>query len=528
LLLDVRVRRDPDRGEFLIAFPATPDRQSARLDAKVHAIDRRRPAMSRPTVVPVVAIMLAVCVVSGGAPVAAEGAGRGQEAGAGPDHAGPVAERRIVVHVTDDDGAPVADASVEALARDRSLTVARTGADGVARLSLAPGSPVAWIVALKPGAGLDYAGVDPIRAARGLRADEWSDEVLLTLRGARTVGIRAVDADGGPIAGVRFAPWAIRSTDRPHAVNLGASFIATATSAADGVARFDWIPRETWDEVDTTFLVQSPGYHWADPPDDVYPGEDDVEVTARLRPLTTITGRITLDERPPGGLAVVAEGRGDTVHPWRARARAGLDGRYTLAVAPAQTYTLTVVDDVWTATRTGVRVDDGPVGEVNLALTRAVSIHGRVARPDGTPVAGELVLLGVERGAGAPGDRLATGYWAKFASVGLQRWTFTDVAGRYAFRVGPGDHLVLAVGGSPGGIHEPRRVSVDASAPDDIRVDFESHAVGDAVATSAAPYRLMAGELFEYAFHPASRTAWRDDNGACMQCHRPRRERPGR
>jgi hypothetical protein len=358
----------------------------------------------------------------------------------------------------------------------------------------------------------------------GRPVEELADGPWLVLDGARTVRIRAVDADGAPLAGVRFGPWILGRADRDAPVNLSASFVASAVSGADGTAVIDWLPRETVAEAGATFLVRTPGLHWPDPPEDLFPLEQDREIVARLRPAVPLVGVARSPEgRPVSGLTVLAEGRGDTVHVGRAVGRTGLDGRYELPVAPEQTYTVTVVDDRWAATRQGVVVGDGPDPvEADLALTGALSVEGRMTRPDGAPVAGELVLLGIAPDAPPAEPTRLTGYWARIGGAVLQRATRTDQDGRYAFGVAPGDYLLAAVGAGPAGIHEPQRITAAADGGD-VRVDLTKEAGVDVIGTSVAPYRLLAGAVYEYAFHPASAAASSSPERACMQCHRPHR-----
>jgi hypothetical protein len=301
--------------------------------------------------------------------------------------------------------------------------------------------------------------------------------------------------------------------------------MANAVTDAAGVATFDWIPRDATEEVGSTFQVRSPGFHWPDPPESIFRVADDVEVTARLLRSSVITGTVTMpDGRPaPPDMLVVAEGRGDTVHVGRAVARTELGGRYTMHVAPQQTYAVIVADDFWIARRDGVVVaEDTLVEGVDLTLDEGVQLQGRLTY-QGDPVAGELVLLGLTRPARERADAGPDGYWQRFEDVVLQRTAFTGRDGRYSFRVSAGEYVLCAMDAEPGDIHEPQRITIRAGQDTDVRRDFVKSGTVGVLGTAGGPFRAMRDEVYEFAFQPAWKAGRRDGAKACMQCHRPHR-----
>ena len=96
--------------------------------------------------------------------------------------------REIAVHVIDALLVPIAGASVEAEGDFAVLDEATTGPDGSAKLYMPADAQVTWIVALKSGAGFDYAEFDVINVGgytlAGTSPDDLPGTVSLTLGGA--------------------------------------------------------------------------------------------------------------------------------------------------------------------------------------------------------------------------------------------------------------------------------------------------------------------------------------------------------
>lgn len=424
-------------------------------------------------------------------------------------------EYTLLIKVVDQDGAAVADASVEATSRDRVLALTRTDATGLARLHFPATASVQNVIALKAGVGFDYlTWADRPRLAR-----EMHPEIAFALDGARRAEVRAVDVDRAAVAGMRFAPWMIFKPGHAVAANLTASHIAASMTDENGIARFDWLPKDVNPDLCSTFILQSPGFYWANAPEDAITASGDVRIVATLQPTVLLRGTITLpDGRFAYDIEVQAEGMGESVHPWRNRTRTKLDGSYELALAPNHTYTITAVGGIWAAARHGVVVPDvESVRHIDLTLSEAGRISGQITRTEGEPVEGELVLLGMLKPNVDANLENVRDYWTKFGELAIQHVTFTDHDGRYAFQVPLGQYLISSlVFDRPGGIHSPRQVRVEFGAHG-VQIDFSKR--GRAVlGNSAAPYKATLHEVYEYAFRPASTTSIA---AACRQCHQP-------
>jgi beta-lactamase regulating signal transducer with metallopeptidase domain len=452
------------------------------------------------------------------------------------DSLAPEAGRPLAVEVVDGDGAPVESAGVEVLANHRPIASGLTDDQGLATLTVPPDAIVQWVVAARSGAGLDYHECFPsaksgvAAALPGAPVRDLPARIELVLDGARVIRIHAVDPDHQPIRDARFVPWRITRRHKRFPVNLSGSDLAAVDSDADGTAAFDWIPRETWNDPGTTFLVRGRQHHWPDAPETLYPGEEDIDVTARLIPNTTISGTVSFaDGRPAANVIVVAEGRGDTVHLCRASTETAADGTYRLDVYPDQTYIVTVRDADWSASRLGITVGvDQPASDVDLALTEGTLIHGRMTWEDSEdrPVAGELVLLLFED-AQLPKRierAMLSGYWKQnFEAVVHHRAAVTDADGRYSFRVGPGDYAICGNGSLTGNLHRPMKFTVPPEGLEGLQFDMPKARASSVLGTTAAPIRVRGSELIEYAFHPA----WKNTQDVgCRQCHQPHREQP--
>ena len=139
---------------------------------------------------------------------------------------------------------------------------------------------------------------------RGAAAGELPEHVGLMLEGGRTARIKALDAEGRPIAGTGFVLWLLKKDGRSSEVNAFSRSIV-ATTGPDGVATFDWLPV-------TKDLLQ----FW--PTDDAYANRRVVVEEEQTQPVTTrlvrteaIRGRVVhADGTPAAGIWLEAYGSG--------------------------------------------------------------------------------------------------------------------------------------------------------------------------------------------------------------------------
>ena len=394
---------------------------------------------------------------------------------------------RLAVAVAGTDGTPAAGVPVYALARRRPVASGLTGPDGRAELLLPRDAPLMQTVALKPGVGFAFTRHDLDGGPGKLAPTPNRVSLRLSPPAAHRVTVLAADpvdpdAPGTPLAGARVTAGSFRLPGESNSANIHADFTAV-TTGPDGVAAFDWLPADVTGWI--SLSVSADGYERirsfvptgdsgdADIPD-FNPTATPAAQTLTLSPTATFAGRVTLaDGAPAAGVMVRAEGQNwdiDTNHYERDLAFTGPDGRWELEIRGRASYLVvplpgspSVYEErepagglAAAALGRDEPVTVAPGGRfdgLDFVLTEGTRVTGTVTR-EGKPVADHTVGLDT-RGAPAPagantvnGDRL-----------GLPRWTKTDAAGRYAFRVGPGDHSLTLFDGEVVGGRDRRAIA---------------------------------------------------------------------
>ena len=341
--------------------------------------------------------------------------------------------RTVTVRVKDAAGAAVPGATVAAVSFGYEQK-ATTGADGSAALRVAADAKVYWVVGLKGGVGFDY--FENVQSRTQIDAPPLPADVSLTLDGAVTVRVKAVDAAGNPVAGQKFTPWYISKPGKVEHANIGGASVAKAATDAEGVAVFDWLPKPA--EPAVPFLSW-PDARYSCPKPPVYEPGGPTELTAKLLRNARLSGVVRFpDGKPAAGILVQAEGRGATNHYGRLFARTNGDGAFSLDAPSEQSYIISVYDTEWAArSRTGVVVHEGESrAGLDFPLGKGTLLTGRVVLgPERTPQAGKNVTLIQE---GAPLSEAFRGIEAEGSTESLVRFTETDADGRYRLRVGPG------------------------------------------------------------------------------------------
>jgi beta-lactamase regulating signal transducer with metallopeptidase domain len=332
--------------------------------------------------------------------------------------------RKMTVRVTDAAKKPVAGAAVGVLegSSGRLLTHAETDAHGAVSLRVPRDAQVFQVVALKPKVGFDY-----FENYRSWPADNIGDppaQVDLTLNGARTLSVHAVDAADKPLASIELQPWTFKKKGKLYYANMGGSeplkYIAAQTDR-DGLAAFEWIPTD----METILDVLYDGQEYCLPnrlsQNPMPPYET---LTAKLVRKTSIGGKVTLpDGKPAAGVLIQVVGV-----PFRKDVRTKADGSYSLLVDPNQYYIIAVTDENWAArSYTSVVVgQEGPPVRFDFQLSKGTILRGKVTFGPGDKPAPKQTIRLFEPG----------------ISVPLVRWAETDAAGRYAIRVGPGYYQI--------------------------------------------------------------------------------------
>ena len=348
--------------------------------------------------------------------------------------------RELSVRVVDAQGAPVAGAAVQTIGSYVPIAEARTDDAGQAAIRLPVDAPVESVIALGSGLGFDY--LDHTNNRRPRPAAELPEEVTLTLGGARTVHVRAVGTDGGPLEGIELYPWLIQLPGRQESANLGGTRLVDKTTGADGVATFDWIPAGM--ERGMTFFNRASGYHAPERTDLEPDALSGTTLTTELYRRGSIRGRVTLpDGAPAEGIRLEARGTGGGfANSSRATAWTAPDGTFAMDVDPTQAFVVAVIDDRWGApSHVGVIVHEGEeVDGVDFRLGPGAVIRGTVIVGEASePVADQGIML-VQSGGKIPDElERGDGFWHEVRST---RWVNTDADGHFEIRVGPGTYKV--------------------------------------------------------------------------------------
>jgi beta-lactamase regulating signal transducer with metallopeptidase domain len=369
--------------------------------------------------------------------------------------------RQVAVIVKDANGRPVGDAGVEVIHAYEPLPFVRTDAKGIALLRIPADAKVGWVIALKSGVGFDY--FENYQSLQSRERPPLPERIELTLDGARTVRVEAVDSSGRPLPDVPFVPWTIQKPGKIADANVAGSSLIVSRTDERGIAVFDWLPKEMVDG--SAFLVVRNENLFCPKAPVLKADGNDAVLTAKLLRTVPITGKVLFpDGSPVPNVLVQVEGRGNTNHYCRCFARSDAEGKWKAMAYPDQSYVITALDEEWaTKSIIGLIVREGaPLDDLNLQLIKGTVIHGKVATAnDDKAVAGQTVTLKV-MGGKLPAE------WRGFGEedASLIRWAKTDDEGRYRFRVGPGEYELWG-----GDWRDKRQVTVGSE--EEILEDFQ-------------------------------------------------------
>ena len=379
-----------------------------------------------------------------------------------PPHALRVTVRRA-------DGAPVAGVPVLAFAALSPVAVGASGPDGAADLSLPAGSPLRAVVAVRPGAGFGYALTE--RPGPGEDAPPPPDRVDVRLSPTFTHRVRCVTTDPAtgetvPAAGARVSVWTVSQPGRASYVNLSGVGFAKTVTGPDGIAIFDWLPKDFERAIPLWVGGEDgEGGGYGRVRASISADDPAAEQTVTLERLATLAGRVTdPDGSPAANVTVRAEGTFSTPDITENERRSTVtdaDGRYELTVranaaflvvplpGSATMYEETDPPSELAAAAAGtdepiVIPPGGRRDGVDFTLSEGELLTGAVTRgegPDAEPDAGVTVLLNMK---GEFPEELKHPDNRFVHSLDLPRWAKTGDDGRYAFRVGPGTYNLTA------------------------------------------------------------------------------------
>lgn len=353
------------------------------------------------------------------------------------------------VRVINGDGTPVAGAQTAMELSQPSIPVSGvTDASGQARLRFPSTQHVKSVVAWKESLGLDYRLYQLSRGERAAGTNKppefpETNEVTLTLTGARPLSIRVVDDQQQPVAGARIYPWLLNKDIENNHLNLSqyrGQF--QVNSDANGMATIPWLP--AWQQTPVEIWSKWPGFVQTRTTYD--PKTSAGSLAVSMSRLVPIRGTVRdADGRPVGGITIAASGAG--YGPDSARETAVTDdtGTYELIVEPNQIYLLlSLHNKLASAPHTGFAVlPNTPVAGRDFTLRPATRVHG-ILRDESSqqPLTNQRVLV-YQHGTALSDlkENLLPNPEGSRRSV-RPRWTHstrTDDSGRFEFLLGDGN-----------------------------------------------------------------------------------------
>ena len=283
-------------------------------------------------------------------------------------------------------------------------------------------------------------------------------DLALALNPERIVRLVITDASGMPVPQVvveslveSAGDYRTSATDEEGRVTLRGLGI-NATQIAFRLTHPQYVGSATFDRV-----IELP----ADQTESVH--------TLVLAAAATLRGKVMAsDGQPLGGARLVVGPSSEAIV---ATAWSDLDGAFELAGVPPGETVVTVHLAEYAPRLLTVTADPQRPGTLEVKLTTAAPLAGRVVDPDGKPVPGAMVM---------------TGKWHGYETLGLQ--AMTDAEGRFTLRDAPAEDFevdVLAQGFKP---LEDRPVRGGAR---DVRLQFTEVQTQPNLPTAA---RLQAGQ----------------------------------
>lgn len=345
-------------------------------------------------------------------------------------------------------GAPVDTASVVVQSQYHSIASAKSNADGKVRLAVPRDAALQFILASKPGEGVDYQlfrDVDsPARDPYQLPQDH-AAPIPLELAPTRMVTVHVQDQHEQPLSGVEVTPWLLRLPNKGDSANLGS--IWTRKTDAAGDATFDLIPQDL--EHGLEFWTSKSGLI-ATERNVLKPSDASARLVATLLPLTPVSGRVlNSDGSPAAAISVSAAGGSRELSSFHDETKTDAEGRFKFAVNP-DCYCMFAALDKDQASVAECRIVrlGQPIDDLELRLAPAARVFGQVTSR-GEPVANEYVSLYLEPSPDyyeLPQEQQLPNPKDSRHGIAprLVRHVQTDAEGRYAFSAPPGKYYLTA------------------------------------------------------------------------------------
>ena len=289
--------------------------------------------------------------------------------------------RQFQVTVADESGRPVEGAALGTYADFTALSRATTDSAGKAALTAPVNAPLMYLLAAKPNVGFDYTlfwredqpKTDPYR----LDAN-YAGPLHFVLNGATRVRVHVFDEQHRPLRNVTVNPWLLLKPRKGEYANMPPEEQFTRTTDADGIAEFNFIPRDQ--ERPINFWTRLEGYSapkrclW-----DPKSGRPDIDTV--LQRMVDVSGQVVnASGQPVEGATILVNGRNFEADGFNGEARSGRDGGFTLAVNPDTFYMFVAQTDKNASTPITQLVRTAKIPKpVQLVMQPGTRVFGRVA-----------------------------------------------------------------------------------------------------------------------------------------------------
>ncbi|HUG18613.1 MAG TPA: carboxypeptidase regulatory-like domain-containing protein [Planctomycetaceae bacterium] len=361
--------------------------------------------------------------------------------------------REIPVEVIDESGNPISEAEVLAITGYRLFAQTRSDASGRATLQLPAGLTLNALAAVKSGAGLDYFLFQIPRTKLQTQnpaqlPQDFDSSVKFTLAGARTVTAKVTDTQGKPIEGVTVYPWYYMLPEKGGNLNFSGWGGMIQSTNADGVASFDFIPRNNEQQI-TFWTMGTDTYHGERVVFDPASFVDQVDIT--METFVTARGKVVDREgRPVADSEIIAIGNGHKFDDFRTEGKSDEDGNVRLKLVPNHYYMFLARKghDISPAVCLVVR-DEAPAEEFVLSLGPGTRVFGTLTMgSQETPVPNQSISLYLEPSPGyydLPDEQQLPNPTDSRRAISPHyvQWTKTDEQGRYEFWAASGKYYLI-------------------------------------------------------------------------------------
>ena len=363
--------------------------------------------------------------------------------------------RKVNVLVVDAKGASIDGARVAIEVRQRILATGLTDTSGRWSAEIPADAYVGHLLAFKAGVGFDYLSTAEKRGDQVRKP--LPENVKLTLSGARTVRITAVDSALNPVPGLRIMPLNLQLPGQVDEVSLASDWDATVSvTDAAGVAVFDWLPPVVVRPI--RFLPYPSQYQTPEPAIVEPKGQATTDKTLLVKRKSRLSGRVRFaDGRPAKNFKIRANGVGAR-SPDQDTVQSKMDGSFEMTLASDLTYVVALEDDRWAApSHVGVIVREGyDVTDIDFTLQKGTIIRGQLTVGENrAPAPYKYVSLWMNSGFVPP---IGPNAGRPIYRSQINRTGMTDADGKFQFCISSGIYQLRA--SMPAAVFGPVEVTV--------------------------------------------------------------------